>query len=126
VHKLLTATDRSCLDDAVGVATEILARFGADPDEVFLGTVHAGHPGGMLPLTAATAPLVHDDRLPENLFVADATLLPRALGNPPILTIIALAKRVARICVDQEANRPVRRPAAPTGPGDGRRSSQSN
>jgi choline dehydrogenase-like flavoprotein len=108
VHKLLTGADRSRLDDAVGVATELLARFGADPDEVFLGTVHAGHPGGMLPLTEATAPLVHDDRLPENLFVADATLLPRALGNPPILTIIALAKRVARICVDQEARHPVR------------------
>jgi choline dehydrogenase-like flavoprotein len=115
VHKLLTAADRSRLDDAVGVATELLARFGADPGEVFLGTVHAGHPGGMLPLTEATAPQVHDDRLPENLFVADATLLPRALGNPPILTIVALAKRVARICVDREANRPAStRPARRT------------
>ena len=98
VHKLLTPADRSRLDGAVGVATEILARFGADPHEIFLGMVHAGHPGGMLPLTEVSAPLVHDDRLPENLFVADATLLPRALGNPPILTIVALAKRVARIC----------------------------
>jgi len=46
---------------------------------------------------------VHDDRLPENLFVADATLFPRSLGNPPILTIIALAKRVARICTGKDA-----------------------
>ncbi|MET0801596.1 MAG: FAD-dependent oxidoreductase, partial [Actinomycetota bacterium] len=51
VDKLLTPGDRSRLDEAVGVATEILAGFGADPHEVFLGTVHAGHPGGMLPLT---------------------------------------------------------------------------
>ncbi len=103
VHKLLTPADRSRLDGAVGVATEILARFGADPHEVFLGTVHAGHPGGMLPLTEASSPVVHDDRLPENLFVADATLFPRSLGNPPILTIIALAKRVARICAGKDA-----------------------
>jgi choline dehydrogenase-like flavoprotein len=103
VHKLLTPADHSRLDEAVGVATEILARFGADPQEVFLGTVHAGHPGGVLPLTQASAPVVHDDRLPENLFVADATLFPRSLGNPPILTIIALGKRVARICTGKEA-----------------------
>jgi choline dehydrogenase-like flavoprotein len=103
VHKLLTPADRSRLDEAVDVATEILARFGADPHEVFFGTVHAGHPGGMLPLTEASAPAVHDDRLPENVFVADATLFPRSLGNPPILTIIALAKRVARICAGKDA-----------------------
>jgi choline dehydrogenase-like flavoprotein len=101
VHKLLTPADRLRLDEAVGVATEVLAGFGANPDEVFLGTVHAGHPGGTLPLTEASAPTMHDDRLPENVFVADATLLPKSLGNPPILTIVGLAKRVARICAGE-------------------------
>jgi choline dehydrogenase-like flavoprotein len=52
----------------------------------------------MLPLTAAQAQSFHDPRLPENLFVADASLFPTALGNPPILTIMALAKRIAKIC----------------------------
>jgi choline dehydrogenase-like flavoprotein len=52
----------------------------------------------MLPLTAAQAKTFHDPRLPENLFVADASLFPAAPGNPPILTIMAMAKRVARIC----------------------------
>ena len=37
-------------------------------------------------------------QLPESLYVADASLLPRSLGNPPILTIIAMAKRVSKIC----------------------------
>jgi choline dehydrogenase-like flavoprotein len=99
VDKRLTPADRARLDEAVGIGTEILTRFGADPNGVFLGTVHAGHPGGMLPLTEASANTLHDDRLPENVFVADATLFPKALGNPPILTITALAKRVGRICV---------------------------
>ncbi|HET7929468.1 MAG TPA: FAD-dependent oxidoreductase [Actinomycetota bacterium] len=103
VHKLLTSNDRAHLEEAVGVATEILARFGADPAEVFPGTMHAGHPGGTLPLTEASAPTMHDARLPENVFVADATLFPRSLGNPPILTIIAMAKRVARICTTNRA-----------------------
>jgi hypothetical protein len=51
----------------------------------------------MLPLTAADATTLHPARLPANLYVADATLLPHSLGNPPILTILALAKRVARV-----------------------------
>jgi choline dehydrogenase-like flavoprotein len=107
VDKRLTPADRARLDEAVGVATETLARFGADPHDVFLGTVHAGHPGGMLPLTEASALTLHDARLPENVFVADASLFPRSLGNPPILTIIALAKRVARICAGEFAHRPL-------------------
>ncbi|MBP1679630.1 MAG: hypothetical protein H6Q29_1541, partial [Bacteroidetes bacterium] len=47
-------------------------------------------------LTAADAGTLHPERLPANLYVADATLLPRSLGNLPILTILALARRVAR------------------------------
>jgi choline dehydrogenase-like flavoprotein len=52
----------------------------------------------MLPLTAGQARTFHDPRLPENLFVADASLFPASLGNPPILTIMAMAKRIAKIC----------------------------
>ena len=49
----------------------------------------------MLPLTEAARETMHDPRLPENLYVADATILPKAMGNPPILTIMALAKKMA-------------------------------
>ena len=52
---------------------------------------------GDSPLTAREAESLHDDRLPYNLYVADASLLPRSMGNPPILTIIALAKRVSAL-----------------------------
>lgn len=39
---------------------------------------------------------LHHSSLPDNLYLADASLLPRSMGNPPILTIMALAKKVAR------------------------------
>jgi choline dehydrogenase-like flavoprotein len=97
IHKRLTALDRRRLDEGAGLATEILRRFGAAPDSIVRGTLNAGHPGGMLPLTAASAATFHDDRLPANVYVADASLFPASLGNPPILTIIAMAKRVARL-----------------------------
>jgi choline dehydrogenase-like flavoprotein len=98
VDKALTAQDRRRLDEGVTICKEILRRFGAREEEMFLGTVIAGHPGGMLPLSAKEADSFHSDRLPENLYVADASLLPKSLGNPPILTIIAMAKRVSKIC----------------------------
>ncbi len=98
IRKSLTPEDRERLAEGVDLCTEILRRFGVKDEQVFLGTVNAGHPGGSLPLTEREAATLHHERLPENLYLADATLLPEALGNPPILTIIALAKRVAREC----------------------------
>lgn len=98
LRKTLTAADRERLEQAVGTCAEMFQRAGVDKSRLFFGTLNAGHPGGMLPLTAAQAKTFHDPRLPENLFVADASLFPTALGNPPILTILAMAKRVARLC----------------------------
>jgi choline dehydrogenase-like flavoprotein len=98
VDKTLTDQDRRRLDEGALICKEILRRFGARDEDMFLGTVIAGHPGGMLPLTEKEASSFHSDRLPENLYVADATLLPKALGNPPILTVIAMAKRIGKIC----------------------------
>jgi len=40
------------------------------------------------------------------VFVADASLFPRSLGNTPIPTIIALDKRVARICAGEFVHDP--------------------
>jgi choline dehydrogenase-like flavoprotein len=103
IHKRLTDEDRRRLDEGIGIGRAILRRFGIAPDETFLGTINAGHPGGSLPLTPHEAVSLHHDRLPPNLYVADATLLPRSLGNPPILTIVALAKRVGRVCIETGA-----------------------
>ncbi|HEX2981658.1 MAG TPA: FAD-dependent oxidoreductase [Anaerolineaceae bacterium] len=99
VAKTLTCQDHSRLDEGVAICREILRRFGVDEAEQFLGTVIAGHPGGMLPLTENEATSIHSNRLPDNLYVADASLLPQSLGNPPILTIIALAKRISKVCM---------------------------
>jgi choline dehydrogenase-like flavoprotein len=101
VRKTLTEADKEALAAAQKLVTEILCRLGAKEEELFLGTINAGHPGGSLPLTEREAGSLHHERLPRNLYVADATLLPRSLGNPPILTIIALAKRVSKLCREQ-------------------------
>ena len=84
--------------EGIELCKQVLRRFGVNESEMFLGTMNAGHPGGMLPLTKREAVSLHHDRLPDNLYVADATLFPNSLGNPPILTIIALAKRISKRC----------------------------
>lgn len=94
----LTPLDHQRLAGAVELCRDLLVRAGARAEGLFLGTLNAGHPGGLLPLTEREAASLHHASLPANLYVADATLLPRSLGNPPILTIIALAKRVSRVC----------------------------
>ncbi len=97
VRKALTALDKERMSEAIKTAKEILLRFGAKEQDMFLGTLYGGHPGGMLPLTRGEAESFHNDRLPENLYVADATLIPESLGNPPILTIVAIAKRISKL-----------------------------
>lgn len=101
IKKILTTVDKERLQEAVGICTDILVRCGVNKEEIFLGTVNAGHPGGMLPLTSKEAETLHNAALPENLYVADATLYPKSLGKPPILTIMAMAKHIARLCIQQ-------------------------
>lgn len=97
IVKKLTDKDKEYLQQGVDRCTEILMKLGIKKQNLFLGTLNAGHPGGMFPLTAKEAETFHHDSLPENLYIADATLLPESLGNPPILTIIAMAKRVSHL-----------------------------
>jgi choline dehydrogenase-like flavoprotein len=98
ITKTLNNWDKDTLRDGVDLCCEIFGRLGVKKEDTILGTINAGHPGGMLPLTADDASTLHSKRLPENLYVADATLFPKSLGNPPILTIMALAKRISKIC----------------------------
>ena len=101
MRKTLTPLDNQRLQQGVSDCREVLMRMGADEHDIFLGTLNAGHPGGMLPLTQAEANTLHSPLLPDNLYVADATILPQALGLPPMLTIMALAKRIARLIAEK-------------------------
>ncbi len=101
IEKDLTARDRDRLREGVALCSEILERIGAPRATHVLGTLNAGHPGGGLPITRG-AGAFHDERLPDNVWVADASLFPEALGHPPILTVMAVAKRVARLIAEQE------------------------
>jgi ferredoxin len=97
VDKNLTNEDKKHLQQGVDLCTEIFKKMDVKKQDLFLGTINAGHPGGMFPLTENEADTFHHSALPENLYIADATLIPKSLGMPPIFTIIAIAKRVSKL-----------------------------
>lgn len=99
VCKTLTTKDKDILKQGVGDCKEILQAMGVSSEDIILGTLNSGHPGGMIPLTSNEADTLHNPLLPENLYVADACLLPLSLGLPPILTIMALAKKISKIII---------------------------
>lgn len=94
VSKPVTKADRRRLDEGAEVAGEILVAAGVKPDSLIVSKPQGAHPGG----TAAIGVVVDTDlQTPvEGLFVADASVLPVTPGMPPLVTIGALARRLAR------------------------------
>jgi choline dehydrogenase-like flavoprotein len=91
--KPVTERDRVRLRTGSGLAREILVKAGADPRSIVVSKVQGAHPGG----TAAIGQVVDTDlqtALP-GLYVCDASVLPAPPGLPPIVTIAALARRLA-------------------------------
>ena len=92
--KPVTDADRARLDEGSSISRDILVKAGIDSKSIVVTKVQGAHPGG----TAAIGRIVDKDlqTMVSNLFVCDGSVLPRAPGMPPILTIVALAKRLAK------------------------------
>lgn len=97
--KPVTQRDMKRLDHGAMIAREVLLQTGAKPGSLFESKIQGAHPGG----TAAIGTVVDKDLQTEidNLFVCDASVLPAQEFNdrsrfPPIVTIVALAKRLAK------------------------------
>ena len=98
IEKYMTDKDSVALLEGAIRATEILERAGAKPRSISTTPVRGGHPGG----TAAIGKVVNSNLETKvaGLFVADASVLPEAPGAPPMLTIMALAKRLGKYVVN--------------------------
>ena len=93
ISKQLTEKDRAKLEEAHEINREILIAAGAKPESIFTGIYESGHPC----CTAPIGKIVDENQETEieNLFVSDASVFPSPLGMPPILTIVALSKRLS-------------------------------
>jgi choline dehydrogenase-like flavoprotein len=92
--KPITYKDRGKLDRGAWIAERILIKAGCDPQNFVTLGIFGGHPGG----TVRIGELV-DQNLEtqiKNLYVCDASVFPEAPGQPTVLMILCLAKRLAK------------------------------
>lgn len=93
VVKINTIQDIRYLAEGVATAGFVLREAGVDPSTIGSTVYRGAHPGG----TAAIGKVVDSNQETniKGLFVSDASVLPISPGKPPILTILALSKRLA-------------------------------
>jgi choline dehydrogenase-like flavoprotein len=94
IEKKATEEDQKKLNEGFSISKEVLIKAGCDPESIFTTNVESAHPGG----TAAIGKVVNTDLETEikGFFVSDASVLPESPGAPPIVTIIALSKRLVK------------------------------
>ncbi len=99
VSKPITACDKQRLQEAQQMARRILIEAGAAPESLFTSPMRGTHPSATVRIgTLVDANL----QTPiQGLYVCDASVFPEALGRPTVLTIIGLAKRLARQLVSR-------------------------
>lgn len=92
IEKYSTSEDVALLASGSAIAGSILKEAGVEPTTLTSTPVRGAHPGG----TAAIGDVVNTDLETEvsGLYVADASVFPNAPGAPPLLTILALARRL--------------------------------
>jgi choline dehydrogenase-like flavoprotein len=93
-HKVLTAADTKKVMVSLSMAEDILSATGVEKKHIRARFFSAVHPGG----TAAIGDVVDANLQTEiqNCYVSDASVLPEASGLPPLLTIMALSKRLGK------------------------------
>ena len=98
IVKEITESDLNLLKEGYNKSVELLKAIGVEPSSLSSTPIRGAHPGG----TAAIGRVV-DKNLQtsvKGLFISDASVIPQAPGRPPILTIIALSKRLSKIIAD--------------------------
>lgn len=93
VYKTNTIQDIRYLAEGVATAGFVLEKAGVDPTTIGSTVYRGAHPGGTAPIGKLVDSNLETEI--ENLFVCDASVLPISPGKPPILTILALSKRLA-------------------------------
>ncbi len=100
IEKPITLRDKEKFNEGIGLIKEIFIKAGADPKSIFtIRQIRGPHPGG----TAAIGEVVDSNLETEikNLFVCDNSVLFKAPGLPPMVTIIALSKWLSKRLISQ-------------------------
>lgn len=95
IEKTLSKADIDLIKEGYEKAINILLKMGVPKESIVETSLKGAHPGGTAPIGE-----VVDNNFEtkiKGLYVCDASVIPKAPGRPPILTIVAIAKKVAKI-----------------------------
>jgi len=101
INKGLTQDDQQRLSRAARVAESILLAAGCDPDTLFSTPLRGTHPSGTVRIGDMLSSELETEV--QGLYVCDASVFPESMARPTVLTIIALAKRIAERLSAEEA-----------------------
>ncbi|MCC7554155.1 MAG: GMC family oxidoreductase N-terminal domain-containing protein [Methanobacteriaceae archaeon] len=94
ITKINSLRDVEYIAEGCATAGFILKESGVDPKNIKSTNIRGAHPGGTAPIGK-----IVDNNLEtkiRGLYVADASVFPKSPGAPPILTILALSKRLSK------------------------------
>jgi hypothetical protein len=99
--KPMTREDHNKMARGISLATRVLVEAGAKRSSIMHTRIRGAHPGG----TAAIDQVVDRnlETSKKHLYVCDASVLPKSMASPQVLTITSLAKRLARHLRDRLA-----------------------
>lgn len=94
MSKPVTVSDKTKIAEGVNVSREILRKIGVKNKNISISKIQGAHPAG----TAAIGDVIDSSfqTSMKNLFVCDASMLPESPGLPPMLTIMALSKKLSK------------------------------
>jgi ferredoxin len=94
ITKELTERDIDKIEEGLELASQVMKKAGVT------GMLNGGHLGGTVPLTKKDISSMRPSYLPENLWIADLSLIPTSQGMPTILLTSALALKVTRKIIE--------------------------
>jgi choline dehydrogenase-like flavoprotein len=94
ISKPMTKSDSTRLKEAEEVCQRILIEAGADRSSIFTSPLRGTHPSA----TVRIGEMLDENLQTEvqGLYVCDASAFPEALDRPTVLTIIGMARRLAK------------------------------
>ena len=95
IDKTLTKKDINIIKEGYEKAEKLLLKIGVEPESIVATSLKGAHPGGTAPLGKIT-----DNNFQtkiKGLYISDASVIPEAPGRPPILTILAISRKVSNI-----------------------------
>ncbi|MDI6643771.1 MAG: GMC family oxidoreductase N-terminal domain-containing protein [Methanobacteriaceae archaeon] len=95
VEKEISAHDHKRINKALSQAKKILELAGVS-EPYIKGLYNGGHLGGTAPLDGENLDTLKPYGIPDNLWIADLSLVPKSQGMPTILLTAALALRISR------------------------------